>query len=122
MKHGKKKILESFLAAAPEARIDARWRPAADVLHTSSGWLIKLELAGVDPGEVDVSVAGSRVVVRGARRDCDVTSESRVHSMEISYSRFKRTIQLPHEVENADVRVESRHGMVLIWILTGTKG
>jgi HSP20 family protein len=122
MKRRSKKILDAYFTTIPHARGDTPWRPSADVLRTSSGWLIKLDLAGVDPDELDVTFSGNLVVVRGLRRDCEVTSECYVHSMEISYSRFKRSIRLPADLTNAGFRVESRHGMVLLWILTKTNG
>lgn len=121
MKQKNRKILETYLTAIPHARGDTPWRPAADVLQTRSGWLIKLDLAGVEPAEVDVTFSGNRVVVRGSRRDCEISSECHVHSMEISYNRFKRSIRLPVDLANANFRVESRHGMVLIWVLTKTE-
>ena len=118
MNHRHKKILDSYLPGFAQSRSDTPWRPAADVLKTHSGWLIKLELAGVDPEEVDVTSSGNLVEVRGRRRDGEVSADCHVHSMEISYNRFQRSIRLPTDLSNAELRVESRHGMVLIWVLT----
>lgn len=61
-----KKILDSYLAGLPPSRGDTPWRPAADVLRTNSGWLIKLELAGVDPNEVDVFVEQVEELIQNA--------------------------------------------------------
>jgi HSP20 family protein len=117
-----KKILDSYLAGIPLSPSDTPWRPAADVVRTESGWLVKLELAGVDPGEVDVTLSGNLLQVKGLRRDSEVRADYHVHSMEISYNRFQRSIRLPTKFASADLRVESRHGMVLIWVLTKKKG
>jgi HSP20 family protein len=45
------------------------WRPAADIYRTRTGWLIKYDVAGVKPDEIEVTVRGSQVIIRGVRRD-----------------------------------------------------
>ena len=57
-----------FLPAVQACRA-AHWSPAVDVYRTRSGWLVKLELAGVRPGDLSVGVRGSHLTVRGKRLD-----------------------------------------------------
>jgi len=45
------------------------WMPAADVYETAHGWIVKLELAGVRPQEIEVTVQGSLLRIGGRRRD-----------------------------------------------------
>jgi len=97
----------------------ALWNPAADVYRTEDGWLIKLELAGVQPKEIEVALAGRRLTVRGARRDCEVKDCGQVQSMEITYSGFSRTIDLPCEpalLQGARVETDYRDGMLYVRI------
>ena len=90
------------------------WRPAADVYRTAEGWMIKLELAGVQPEDVRVDVAGRRLRVSGQRRDVQLESGCSCQSLEISYDSFERWFDLPVDLspENVDIRFES--GMLLI--------
>ena len=48
---------------------ERHWTPAADVYRTREGWLVKVDLAGVSPDEVEITVAGRSLVVAGIRRD-----------------------------------------------------
>ena len=89
------------------------WRPAADVYRTPDGWLLKFELAGVRLDDIHVSARGSGITVSGVRRDT-VEQECCQYSMEISYSRFERTIHLPCELESAELNVEYQHGILLV--------
>jgi HSP20 family protein len=95
---------------------EVSWRPAVDVYRTSNGWLLKFELAGVRPEDLQVSVSGARLTVRGARRDWCVGETCGCHMMEIIYSHFERSIELPEAVVPSQVRAEHRHGMLLIRI------
>jgi HSP20 family protein len=92
------------------------WRPPADVYRTQEGWLIKFDLAGVDPREVQLVVDGPRLTISGVRRDALVQEGLASYSLEISYNRFERTLELPFDAEQAPARTEYRDGMLLIWL------
>jgi HSP20 family protein len=100
----------------PAGAAEATWQPPADVYRTPRGWLVKLDLAGVRPEDVEVSAAGCHLTVRGARRDWCVEEACSHYQMEISYSRFERTLELPCDLDRARVSAEHRHGMLLIRI------
>jgi HSP20 family protein len=93
---------------------EAVWRPAADVYRRPDGWLLKFDLAGVSPGDVVISVEGRRVTVRGVRRDNVLDECCTCYRMEITYSEFERTVDLPCVVENAHWEIEFNNGMLLV--------
>lgn len=90
------------------------WQPAADVYETERGWLIKLDLAGVRLPEIRISVQGREVNIAGVRKDWLISRTHQAQSMEIAYSRFERTVQLPSEVEGAVIEKEYRDGMLIL--------
>ncbi len=89
------------------------WSPQADIYRTPTGWLVKLDLAGVSPDEVIVE-ARSELRISGVRRDRFVQKGYLHHSMEISYSRFERTIRIPCRADICSMRTEFVEGMLLI--------
>src|SRR6266404_5392514 len=92
------------------------WTPLVDVYRTRDGWLIKCDLAGVAAEDLTLTIAGPRLTVRGSRRDCCLEEGCSHYLLEISYSHFERTIELPENVELANVTTEFRQGMLLIRI------
>jgi HSP20 family protein len=100
--------------AATRLNSEIYWRPSADIYRTRTGWLIKVELAGVRLEDVDVSVRGSQITISGFRRDWKVEDDCSPYSMEISYNRFERTFELPRDVQGAEVQLEAREGILLI--------
>jgi HSP20 family protein len=90
----------------------------ADVYRTRRGWLLKFDLAGVRPEDVTLRVQGCRITVAGTRRDCSFEEGSRTYSMEIAYNRFERTIELPCDLENPEVGLEFRDGILLVRVDT----
>ncbi|HJS73345.1 MAG TPA: Hsp20/alpha crystallin family protein [Vicinamibacteria bacterium] len=93
---------------------DPDWSPRADVYRTPTGWLIKLDLAGVRPDEVTVEASRHELRVSGVRRDRFVREGYRQHSMEISYSRFERVLRLPSNADHCSLRTEYAEGMLLV--------
>jgi HSP20 family protein len=112
------RILQSLFWPTTQAFRQPHWRPAADVYRTPTAWLVKFDLAGVRPQDITLEVQGSRLTVRGTRRDCSVEHGCRHYQMEIAYSHFERSIELPCDLEHADLTTEYRDGMLLVHIPT----
>lgn len=98
--------------------LPADWRPAADIYRSRTGWLIKLDVAGVRREDIEVTAQGQSVTIRGRRRDWCRDEGCSCYQMEITYSEFERTFTLPCKLDGAQISAEHRDGMLLIRILT----
>jgi HSP20 family protein len=94
------------------------WRPPADVYWDGHGWVVKFELAGVRREDVEYGVVGRRLTIRGKRCDWSVGESREAYSMEIDYSRFERTLELPCDAEIAQIVTEYRDGMFFVRLKT----
>jgi HSP20 family protein len=90
------------------------WQPAVDAYQTERGWLLKYELAGVSPDQVEVLLSDRSITVRGERRDVRLAGGGQSYCMEISYNRFERTLELPCEVKTMDLATQYRDGMLFV--------
>jgi HSP20 family protein len=90
------------------------WQPPVDIYRTPSGWLVKMDLAGVTPEDIQVRIEGSTLTVEGSRRDWLASAGLQHYSMEISYSRFSRSVTLPCVIQSARWEKEYRDGMLLV--------
>lgn len=106
------------LSSAVQREAAPEWRPRCDIYRTRSGWLLKFDLAGVRPEDVSVRTQGCRVTVSGRRRDWLLEAGYSYYSMEISYNRFERTIDLPCELQNPEITLEFRDGILLVRVAT----
>ena len=105
-----------LLSHASGEYAEAVWRPPVDIYRCDHGWLIKCDLAGVRRDEVSVQVSGRRLTIAGNRRDLTIAEGHRAYSLEISYNRFERVLELPADLAPADVNVEYRDGMLLVML------
>jgi HSP20 family protein len=98
-----------------KARLCERlWSPAADVYRTRDGWIVKFDLAGVSADEIEVTIDGPTVRVAGVRRDTFYGEGISYHQLEITYSRFERTLRLPCSIESAHLAREYRDGLLIL--------
>lgn len=90
------------------------WCPAADVYRTKEGWIVKVDLAGVQPQDVDVIIDGDLLRISGSRRDGTCGEGVSHYQLEITYSRFEKMIKFPRSIEHASVERDYHDGLLIL--------
>ena len=106
-----------FLICSAQGFGDAVWEPLADIHRIRQGWLIKVDLAGIRLEDVEILTKGRCMTIQGIRKDTHEEELSNYYSLEISYNKFRRTIELPVELEQTEIQLDYKDGMLLIRIL-----
>ncbi|MGI6207162.1 MAG: Hsp20/alpha crystallin family protein [Anaerolineae bacterium] len=90
----------------------AVWQPPTDVYETADEVVVRIEVAGVDPSQVSISLADRVLTVSGVRLD----SQEKVgyHRMEILHGPFRTRALLPRRLDSGGVRAEYRDGFLLV--------
>jgi HSP20 family protein len=106
------RILDEAFAGLPFPEqggniLTASWVPPTDVSEDTDSIQISMELAGVDPNDVRISLENNILTIRGEKRQEDEQDDDRVHRIERIYGMFQRTFVLPNTVD-AD-RIEARY-------------
>lgn len=85
-----------------------RWQPPADVYETEKAIVVRLELAGVAPADVQVSVDGDVLRIRGRRQPRVDPDAQRVHQVEIAFGPFERALRIgiPFDREHVSAQIE----------------
>src|SRR5215210_5152467 len=68
------------------------------------------------PDELSVEINGDILRVSGVRRDETLTEMVSYQQLEITYSRFEKTIRFPCPVEGAAVERRYRDGLLILYI------
>jgi HSP20 family protein len=88
------------------------FRPVADFFETSGSLVLRLELAGVAPADVSVSLAGQVLVVRGRRRPPPSEDIRRFIRLEMAFGLFERSFTLPIAVDPEGVEAHYADGIL----------
>lgn len=121
MKRSSMKIIQSFLESNLSTLENIAWNPRADIYSCEEGWLIKIELAGVRMEDINLTTEQNHLVIEGTRRDMLIEEAQKSYSMEISYNRFQRIIELPSSLEDASIMTKYQDGMLIIRLKKGSK-
>lgn len=90
------------------------WQPRVDIAETDESVEVKVDLPGIKPEDVEISVSDNQLTIQGERKDEKETKNKKVHRVERSYGSFYRTIPLPAGAKPEDVAAESDNGVITI--------
>jgi HSP20 family protein len=97
-----------------EWALGGSWAPAVDIYEQGTNIVLKAELPGVDPKDVDIRLENNVLSLRGQRKlEGEVKRES-YHRVERSYGAFSRSFTLPTVVDQASIKAEFKDGMLQV--------
>ena len=92
----------------------ADWTPSMDVYEAEDQIVATLELPGIEPDNVDVSVEDSILTISGRREFSDEVKEESYHRVERRYGSFTRAITLPQTADTEKVNADFDNGVLTI--------
>src|SRR5215472_18448261 len=101
--------------------VEPAWRssfsfsmPAIDMSEDDKAYKISAELPGIDAKDIDVSVSGDTLVLKGEKRQEKKEKDKNYHFSERSYGSFQRSFQLPSSVDRNKVAADFSKGVLTI--------
>ncbi len=92
--------------------ISGSWVPPVDVRETKDSLEISAELPGIDPKDVEVSVEGGVLTLKGMRQFEKAAEGETYHRVERAYGAFERSFTLPTNVDAEKIQAAYRHGVL----------
>lgn len=88
--------------------------PAIDLYQTVDEIVVKAALPGLKPEEVQISVTGDVLTLRGEFKQQEEKKEATWHIREQRYGSFERSIMLPTEVQTDKAKADFENGILTI--------
>jgi HSP20 family protein len=103
------RLWEDFFGPGPRALRpwSEAWIPAVDVAEAANKVTVKAEVPGLDPKEIDISLVGDLLTIKGEKKSEREEKKENYQLVERSYGSFSRAIRLPAAVD-AD-KIEARY-------------
>jgi HSP20 family protein len=98
------------------------FRPQLDCFRTEDppSFTVVVDIAGIDPEQVDITAAERTLVISGNRRRQDC--EGRIYQqMEIEYGQFERVVHLPADVDLSQAEARYDRGLLVIVVPIAAK-
>ncbi|NPA39745.1 MAG: Hsp20/alpha crystallin family protein [Thermodesulfobacteria bacterium] len=99
---------------APEKWEGIEWVPAVDVSETDDAVIVKVDVPGVKPEDMEISLVDNVLVIKGEKKREEEEKKENFYRMERFYGSFMRSIQLPCEVEVDKIEANYKDGVLKI--------
>ena len=92
------------------------WAPSVDLSETPEAYIVKAEVPGLDPKEIEVSVDQNVLTIRGERKEEKEEKGKTWLRTERRYGSFSRSIALPRAVDGDATKAEAKEGVLTITV------
>jgi len=86
--------------------------PAVDVSETDTAYIVSAELPGLEDKDIEVTVTGDTLVIKGEKRSQTEEKTANYHISERSYGTFQRAFTLPDGVDRNTITAEFAKGVL----------
>jgi HSP20 family protein len=98
----------------PEFPAMGDWAPALDVSETKEAVVVKAEVPGMDPKDIQLSLQDQTLVLKGEKKQAKEEKEEHYYRAERSYGAFVRTVRLPANVDASKVAAAFKNGLLTV--------
>jgi len=115
-------LVKSFTRQPSTGDAELCWHPATDAYETDEEFVVQMDLAGMDPSDIEVLADADYLVVRGVRKDISGPGRKHFHEMEIAVGPFSRRVQLNVAVDPASAHATYHGGFLYVSFNKGEGG
>jgi HSP20 family protein len=94
----------------------SQWAPRVDIREEDKGFMILVDVPGVDPSEIEVSMDKSILTIKGERKVERDESGSKLTRQERVYGTFHRRFALPESADADGISAQGKFGVLEISI------
>jgi len=85
-----------------------------DIIDREKELVVRGELPGVEKDDIDVTIAGDRLMIEAEREFEEVDEKEEFYRHELGYGKLMRTVALPAEVDPEKIHAELKEGILTI--------
>lgn len=110
------RIAQSRFAASDDENPVANWVPAVDIVEEKNRFVLRADVPGVNPEDIDISMDAGVLTVTGERKSENVTEEQGFRRVERVSGRFFRRFNLPDTADADGIKAKSSNGILEVSI------
>ncbi|HYA34046.1 MAG TPA: Hsp20/alpha crystallin family protein [Candidatus Binataceae bacterium] len=93
-----------------------KFAPAVESFVEGDALTIRAEMPGIEPKDIEVTVSGDMLTVRGSREEKEEKKGRNYSRKEMRYGAFERTVELAEGVKAEDVKAVCRDGVLTVTV------
>ena len=108
------RFFDEPLFPIPNLFSEDAWYPTVDISEDKKGIIVKAEIPGVDQKDIEVYLAGRSLTIKGEKKREKDEADGQYHRVESSFGYYKRTIELPADVDESGMDAKYKNGVLKI--------
>ena len=109
------RLWDRFFGEEPLGRrLAGEWSPSVDISETKNELLLKAELPGLDVKDIEVSISGDVLTIKGEKKKEEEEKDEHNHYIERYYGAFQRSLKLPFNVKTEKTEATFDKGVLKI--------
>ena len=111
-------MLGDYLGQSPARQLEGvtEWAPAVDATTKDGDLVIRAELPGVKPEDVDISLQNNVLTIRGERKAQEEEERGGYYIRERRYGSFSRSFTLPQGTDESKVHARFENGVLEVTV------
>ena len=107
------RMFDDFVARGPfsDSYKEGDWTPAVDMSENEKKILVHFEIPGMDDKDLDISLNGRVLTIKGEKKQEKEDKEKHHHFIERRYGAFSRSLELPADVNADQVNAKYKDGV-----------
>jgi len=88
--------------------------PRVDIAETENNFLITAELPGIDEKNVDITLDGETLTIKGEKKETSEDKQGEFYSRERSYGQFQRSFEVPATINQNKIDASFSNGVLTV--------
>lgn len=99
-----------------ESWLAKEWSPSVDIKEEASQFVVTADIPGVDPKDIEVSMANGVLTIKGERKSEKEEKKKGYSLKECSYGSFERAFRMPDTADSEHIKAKGKNGVLTISI------
>ena len=95
---------------------DMFWSPPLEMYEKEDKFIVRAELPGIKKDEIDISMTGDTLTIKGERKATKEVKEEEYHRCEVCYGSFLRSVTMPGAVDVDKIEATYEDGILEIQV------
>ena len=92
------------------------WAPAMEVYEKDDNFVVRAELPGIRKDEIDISMTGDTLTIKGERKASEEVKDEQYHRCEVCYGSFSRSVVMPAAVDADKIEASYENGILEVQV------
>jgi HSP20 family protein len=90
------------------------WQLSLDVVESDDDFIVTASIPGINPDDLEITLSGRTLIIKGETEEESDSEKGKYHLRERRYGSFSRSVTLPTEINDKDVKASYDAGVLTL--------